>query len=138
MSDLESSKPTQDAMAQPEKDSLDSAMQRAPDGGVRAWLVASGGFSILFCGLGFANSFGAFEQYYLSHQLRDRSPDDVAWIGSMAAFLQFAVGAVAGPLFDRFGAWVCVSDKSCSFQAADNVSDASTSSHPLHFLYDDA
>ena len=84
-----------------------SSLSPAPDGGLQAWLVASGGFSIAFCCLGFVNSFGTFEEYYLNHQLRGQSPDDVAWIGSVAAFLQFAVGAFAGPLFDRYGAWVC-------------------------------
>ena len=78
----------------------------APDGGLEAWLCASGGFSILFCCLSFVNSFGTFEEYYLTHQLADKTPDDVAWIGSLCAFLQFAVGAVAGPLFDRWGSWV--------------------------------
>lgn len=106
MDDPTSPNPTQDAVALKEEQQLDPIVESAPDGGLQAWLVVSGGFSILFCGLGFANSFGAFEQYYLSHQLHDRSPDDIAWIGSIAAFLQFAVGAVAGPLFDRFGAWV--------------------------------
>ncbi|SPQ20357.1 995f569a-17f5-484b-9580-d0c186c96f4c [Thermothielavioides terrestris] len=78
----------------------------APDGGLRAWLAVAGSACIFFSCLGFQNSFGVFEQYYLSHQLRDQSPDDVAWIGSLTAFIQFAGGAVAGPLFDRYGVWV--------------------------------
>lgn len=78
----------------------------APDGGLRAWLVAAGAGFVLFAGLGYVNAIGVFIQYYLTHQLRDKSPDDVAWIGSITAFLQLAVGAVAGPAFDRFGAWV--------------------------------
>lgn len=77
----------------------------APDGGARAWLVAAGGSSIFFCCLGFSNAFGAFAQYYSTHQLRHESPDNIAWIGSLSAFLQFAAGMVGGPLFDRFGAW---------------------------------
>ncbi|KAH8689997.1 major facilitator superfamily domain-containing protein [Talaromyces proteolyticus] len=78
----------------------------APDGGMRAWLVVAGGAGIYFCCMGFTNSFGEFVQYYLSHQLRDRSADEVAWIGSLSAFLQFSIGVLAGPLFDRFGAWI--------------------------------
>ncbi|PTB69519.1 MFS general substrate transporter [Trichoderma citrinoviride] len=78
----------------------------APDGGLRAWLVAFGAASIFFCCLGFSNSFGTFTEYYLSHQLSDHSPDDVAWIGSLSAFLQFFVGMVGGPLFDRYGSMV--------------------------------
>ncbi|KEF58394.1 uncharacterized protein A1O9_06320 [Exophiala aquamarina CBS 119918] len=78
----------------------------APDGGRRAWLVAAGAAFITFASLGYSNSVGVFQEYYLSHQLKGQSPDDVAWIGSVAAFLQFTVGAVAGPMFDRYGAWI--------------------------------
>lgn len=80
---------------------------KAPDGGARAWLVALGAAFVFFSGLGFANSFGVFQEYYMTHQLRDKSPDDIAWIGSLAAFLQFLAGAIGGPLFDRYGDWVC-------------------------------
>ncbi|KAK2850675.1 hypothetical protein FQN49_005431 [Arthroderma sp. PD_2] len=80
----------------------------APDGGARAWLVAAGGSAIFFCCLGFSNSFGVFTEYYLSHQLSGESPDKVAWIGSLSAFLSFATGVVGGPWFDRFGAWVII------------------------------
>jgi len=80
--------------------------EAAPDGGLRAWLVAAGGGTVFFCCLGFTNTFGTFEAYYLIHQLSDKTPEQVAWIGSLAAFLQFAVGLFAGPLFDRFGAKV--------------------------------
>lgn len=79
-----------------------------PDGGLQAWLVTVGAACITFSALGFTNAFGVFEEYYLSHQLTSKSPDDIAWIGSIAAFLQFAVGAVAGPIFDRYGIWVCL------------------------------
>ncbi|EXJ91014.1 hypothetical protein A1O1_04121 [Capronia coronata CBS 617.96] len=103
--------------AEPQKHPLDQAEQDtspskphdfgpAPDGGATAWLVALGGGCLFFCCLGFSNSFGTFEQYYLTHQLRGYSPDTVAWIGSLSAFLQFAAGMVGGPLFDRFGAKV--------------------------------
>lgn len=78
----------------------------APDGGARAWIVAAGGAAILFCCLGFSNSFGAFEQYYLTHQLQGHSPDKIAWIGSISAYLQFGAGMVGGPMFDRYGSRV--------------------------------
>ena len=77
-----------------------------PDGGTRAWLVVAGAGCIFFSCLGFMNSWGVFQAYYTTHQLRDHSPDKVAWIGSLAAFIQFAGGAVTGPLFDRYGDWV--------------------------------
>ena len=103
----EKEKPISDAELGHEEKPVDSPeFGEAPDGGVRAWLVAAGGFALFFCCLGFQNSFGTFEQYYLTHQLRDQSPDNIAWIGSLSAFLQFAAGLVGGPLFDRYGAWV--------------------------------
>ncbi|KAJ5681144.1 hypothetical protein N7536_012283 [Penicillium majusculum] len=79
---------------------------KAPDGGLRAWLTTAGTACTFFAALGFANSFGVFEEYYLSHQLKDEPADKIAWIGSLSAFLQFATGAVGGPLFDRYGAWI--------------------------------
>ena len=83
-------------------------VESAADGGLRSWLVAAGASTILFCSLGFANSFGAFEQYYAVNQLRDESVSKISWIGSLAAFLQFFSGLISGPLFDRFGAIVSV------------------------------
>jgi hypothetical protein len=79
----------------------------APDGGARAWFNVAGAFCIFFGCLGFTSCFGVLQQYYSTHQLRDRSPGDIAWIGSMSSFIQFAGGAVGGPMFDRWGAKVC-------------------------------
>lgn len=77
-----------------------------PDGGLKAWSVVAGGASIFFCCLGFGSSFGTFQAYNLDHQLKDQSPDSIAWIGSVSAFLPFASGVIGGPMFDRYGAWV--------------------------------
>jgi hypothetical protein len=77
-----------------------------PDGGTKAWLVAVGASSVLFCTMGFTNAYGVFQAYYMYHQLSDHGADDVAWIGSIQAFLIFAAGAIAGPLLDRYGTWV--------------------------------
>lgn len=85
-------------------DEEESTVQsEAPDGGSQAWLVAAGAGCAFFAGLGFANSFGVFQEYYMAHQLHHKSADDIAWIGSLNAFLQFIGGAVGGPLADRFG-----------------------------------
>ncbi|KAF5679884.1 monocarboxylate transporter [Fusarium denticulatum] len=78
----------------------------APDGGLQAWLVAAGSACIFFSCLGFANSFGVLQEYYMSHQLQGHSEDAIAWIGSVSTFIQFAVGALSGPMFDRYGSWV--------------------------------
>lgn len=77
-----------------------------PDGGARAWLVAAGAATAFFCTLGFTNSFGVFQAYYQFHQMPNEPADNIAWIGGIQAFLIFAVGSVAGPLFDRYGTWV--------------------------------
>ena len=96
-----------DATSEPPSEPSNPAdLDAAPEGGVRAWLVAAGGASLFFCCLGFSNSFGAFEEFYLTHQLRNETPDRVAWIGSISAFLQFATGMLGGPLFDLYGSWV--------------------------------
>ncbi|KAI0900683.1 MFS general substrate transporter [Annulohypoxylon nitens] len=81
-------------------------LNEAPDGGLRAWLVTAGACCVFFSALGFSNAFGVFQEYYMTHQLKDQSPDKVAWIGSLAVFLQFMSGNMGGPLFDRFGARV--------------------------------
>lgn len=78
----------------------------APDGGVRAWSVAVGTSFIMFATLGMANSFGVFQEYYITHQLQDEPADTIAWIGSCASFFQLVAGSVSGPLFDRYGAWL--------------------------------
>ncbi|KAL2854506.1 major facilitator superfamily domain-containing protein [Aspergillus pseudoustus] len=75
----------------------------APDGGLRAWLVAAGAAAIFFSTLGLANSFGAFESYYIRHQLSSESESTISWIGSLQSFLQFFSGLLGGPLFDRYG-----------------------------------
>ncbi|KAI1766819.1 MFS general substrate transporter [Hypoxylon sp. FL1150] len=98
----------QDTIVTPQSDEEKSPIQLsdAPDGGLRAWLVTIGACCIFFCALGFSNAFGVFEEYYLRDQLKGESADKVAWIGSLAVFLQFLAGSIGGPLFDRHGAWV--------------------------------
>ncbi|KAL2832990.1 major facilitator superfamily domain-containing protein [Aspergillus cavernicola] len=90
-----------------EKEPLDAlGAGPTPDGGLRAWIVAAGAASVFFCTLGLANSFGAFEEYYLTHQLKGDTASAISWIGSLQSFLQFFSGMLGGPLFDRFGAKV--------------------------------
>ncbi|PYI08788.1 putative monocarboxylate permease [Aspergillus sclerotiicarbonarius CBS 121057] len=73
-----------------------------PEGGSRAWSVALGNAGVMFCTLGYVNSWGYYEQF----QLRDENPSSVAWIGSLQAFFIFSGGLFGGPLFDRYGAKV--------------------------------
>jgi hypothetical protein len=79
----------------------------APDGGTKAWLNAFGGFCIFFGCLGFTSCFGVLQEYYSTHQLKNLSPSQISWIGSLTSFIQFAGGAIGGPMFDRYGAKVC-------------------------------
>ncbi len=91
-------------LRQPDVTSDDDAVDKAPDGGLEAWLVAAGAFCIFFCCLGFSNSFGVMADYYYTHQLRGVAVSKIAWIGSLSVFLQFFSGMLAGPLFDQYGA----------------------------------
>ena len=115
-----SQKPAEPAHPDPEKTDPDAYSSSAataaspsaddkdafPDGGARAWLVAAGAAGAFFCTLGYTNAFGIFQAYYTFEQLPNEGADRIAWIGSVQAFLMFATGAVGGPLFDRYGAWV--------------------------------
>ena len=44
-----------------------------------------------------------YEAYYLQGPLRNRTPSDVAWIGSIQLFVMFFSGLISGPLNDRLG-----------------------------------
>lgn len=107
--------PSDHAHAHPPSPSPDAEKQPPPagadfpDGGPRAWSVALATSGIMFCTMGYMNSFGVYQAYYEAHQLRGSSSSAVAWIGSAQAFFLFAGAVVGGPLFDRFGAVVSVS-----------------------------
>lgn len=94
------------SLSQKDIDGLQAQEAEFPDGGTRAWLVAAGAGGVLFCTLGYTNVFGIFQAYYMFNQMPEQSADNIAWIGSIQAFLIFGTGAIGGPLFDRFGAWV--------------------------------
>jgi MFS family permease len=79
------------------------AEQEFPEGGARAWATASGTALIMFCTLGYVNSWGVYQAYYETHQLSHRTADEIAWIGSLQGFFIFGVGLVGGPMFDRWG-----------------------------------
>jgi hypothetical protein len=46
-----------------------AAFGPAPDGGLKAWLNATGAFCIFFCCLGFTSCFGVLQEYYSTHQV---------------------------------------------------------------------
>ena len=74
-----------------------------PDGGLEAWLVVSGAFACLFCSFGWINAIGVFQAYYETHQLKEYSPSDIAWIPSLETFMMFAGGPICGKIFDNYG-----------------------------------
>jgi MFS family permease len=65
------------------------------------WLVVAAGFAVTFVGFGCVYSFSAF----IAPLQRDfgASRGSVSVVFSLAAFLYFGLGAVSGPLADRFG-----------------------------------
>ncbi|KAL4883172.1 major facilitator superfamily domain-containing protein [Aspergillus karnatakaensis] len=69
----------------------------------RAWMAIFGAFMALFCSVGFINSYGVFQEYYLSHQLANEAESTVAWLGGVSSFFIFFVSAISGPMMDLFG-----------------------------------
>jgi hypothetical protein len=50
---------------------------------------------------GICNTFGAYQTYYEVGLLRDQTPSNISWIGSLQAFLLLIVGGLlTGPIFD--------------------------------------
>ena len=91
-----------------------------PDGGLRAWAAIAGAFlvctspticSILMCvhkltllvfaTFGYANTFGVYQDYYQFTGYPEETASAFSWIGSVQLFLQFSLGAISGPLYDR-------------------------------------
>ncbi|KAF8063586.1 major facilitator superfamily domain-containing protein [Lyophyllum atratum] len=71
-----------------------------PDGGLDAWMTIAGGWLIYFCGLGFFNSYGVFQDFYVRKFMTNKTPSEIAWIGSFEAALQFFLGIPVGMAFD--------------------------------------
>lgn len=68
----------------------------------RGWLVVMAAFVLTFIGFGSAYSFSAFMAPLAAEFGGSRAA--IAFVFSSAGFLYFALGAVTGPLADRFGA----------------------------------
>ncbi|KAF8065358.1 major facilitator superfamily domain-containing protein [Lyophyllum atratum] len=71
-----------------------------PDGGWRAWLVVFGAMCNTFSTFGFVNSWGTFQAHYQGTLLRESSPSNIAWIGSLQYSLIFLPAVFVGRLFD--------------------------------------
>ncbi|KAL9640041.1 MAG: hypothetical protein Q9164_000525 [Protoblastenia rupestris] len=69
-----------------------------PDGGVPAWTQALMGHLVVFNVWGYINSFGVFQQHYVT--ALQRPPSDISWVGSVQIFLLFFIGTFSGRLTD--------------------------------------
>ncbi|KAJ7104536.1 major facilitator superfamily domain-containing protein [Mycena crocata] len=72
-----------------------------PNGGAKAWLVVFGGACTSFSTFGLSNAWGVFQAYYQETLLKDSSPSEIAWIGSVQFSMIFIPALVSGHAFDR-------------------------------------
>ena len=90
-----------------------------PDGGAKAWLTVAGSSACLFVSFGWVNCVGVFQEYYQTHQLKQYSPSNIAWIPALQSrspwssshtfnltvlvFFMLFGGTFVGRLFDNYG-----------------------------------
>jgi len=71
------------------------------DRGLAAWLQVLAGFLLMFNCWGIVLSFGTFETYYTTGGISDQSSrSNIAWIGSIQAFMLMFVGSLFGKVVD--------------------------------------
>ncbi|QRV97282.1 major facilitator superfamily transporter [Ceratobasidium sp. AG-Ba] len=109
--------PTADVDASNAEKQVQYTPPQIPDGGAKAWATVAGAWLVLFCTFGYANAFGAYEDYYTRVYMTNKSSSDIAWIGSTQLCLQFLMGMVSGKLFDEghFHATVGAGSILCAF-----------------------
>ncbi|KAG1843891.1 major facilitator superfamily domain-containing protein [Suillus subluteus] len=78
-----------------------SSPDEFPEGGLAAWATAFGAFLVQFCGFGYTDSFGVYQDFYTQHYLTNETSSAISWIGSTSAFLIISLGLVSGLLHDR-------------------------------------
>jgi len=71
------------------------------EGGIRGWATVIGAILLQFCGLGYSNAFGVFQDYYTRVYIKNESASTIAWIGSVNVFLILISGGYVGALYDR-------------------------------------
>ncbi|KAJ3862826.1 MFS general substrate transporter [Lentinula novae-zelandiae] len=76
------------------------APPRHPVGALRAWLTVLGCFFIQFCTVASVNSFGVFEDYYVSEFLPSSSASRISWVIGLEILLQLGLGMIGGRLCD--------------------------------------
>lgn len=71
-----------------------------PNGGTRAWLQVLGAFFLNFNTWGLSNSFGVYQTEYSRTLLASSTQSQIAWIGSLQAFLMLCVSVLCGRALD--------------------------------------
>jgi hypothetical protein len=56
---------------------------------IKACLTVFGAFLAMFCTFGQMNSFGTYQAWYKTHQLHDRTPSEISWVGSLQLWVFF-------------------------------------------------
>ena len=89
-----------------------------PEGGAKAWLTVAGASACLFVSFGWVNCVGIFQDYYQTHQLKEYSASNIAWIPAlqskssssyypvvltMLVFFMLFGGTFVGRVFDSYG-----------------------------------
>lgn len=58
-----------------------------PEGGAKAWLTVAGASACLFVSFGWVNCVGIFQEYYQTHQLKEYTASNIAWIPALQSRL---------------------------------------------------
>ncbi|KAJ8582003.1 MFS general substrate transporter [Rhizopogon salebrosus TDB-379] len=87
-----------------------------PEGGFTAWSTALGAFLVQFCGFGYSDAYGVYQDFYTQTYLTNSTPSAIAWIGSVNGFLVLSVGVMSGRMLDR-GAFYHVMIIGCLLQS---------------------
>ncbi|GAA5934505.1 uncharacterized protein JCM15063_004595 [Sporobolomyces koalae] len=77
-----------------------AAVGEFPDGGLRAWLVVAGAWSVSFATWGYINSFGVILSYTIENSLSDYTESEIAWIGSFQIAAVLFTAVISGKTFD--------------------------------------
>ncbi|KAI1126930.1 major facilitator superfamily domain-containing protein [Nemania abortiva] len=104
LSDTEKPKPSAEDLLAAQEEQQQPARpppSAAPNGGLVAWLQVLGSWCLSFNCWGIVNTYGVFQTYYETQLLKDQSPSNLAWIGSIQAFLLLFIGGITGPLYDH-------------------------------------
>ncbi|KAK2735003.1 hypothetical protein FQN57_001379 [Myotisia sp. PD_48] len=88
----------------PDSEVTEQPVYQAPsEGGTQGWLTVLGAHAALIVSFGWVNSMGVFQAHYETHQLKNFSSSEVAWITSVEFFFLFSFSPISGKLFDSYG-----------------------------------